>query len=112
MNIFKGFDRLEFYNDAVFDQKIQTMLTYLKIPILHGDTFLTFEREPCFSQFKTEGFLVNGLEKTGAKLAVNKDSRFNDSACQFISLFRFIQFPIILSSPRINILPQIFFLSS
>jgi hypothetical protein len=69
---------LQFDDDFAFDDKIKSMLTDLMVAIEQRDGLLPHKRNSAERKFNGKGLLVDGFEKSGAKLTMDSNSRCND----------------------------------
>jgi len=67
------FDRFQFYDDAFFDEKVQseTLFVYLDPTVENGKRHFTFKTESSLVKLNDHAGLIDGLEKAGAKFLVN-----------------------------------------
>ena len=77
MDVFEVFDRLELDDDFVFDEKIEAMLANLVVLVKERNWFLPNESNSSNCKLNRQRLLVNGFQKTGAKLGMNRDRRAN-----------------------------------
>lgn len=74
MDVFKATDRLEFYDDPLFDEKIETVFADLMVLVEKRNRFLTHELNPAQGKLDRERLLINGFEETRPEFAVNSNT--------------------------------------
>ncbi len=78
-------DGLQFDDQEIADDEVDTMQANVSTTIPHSDPNLTSERNASFLQLDAQGFLVNRLQVAGAELTMNRERGIHDQASESVS---------------------------